>query len=436
MSVIYGNPIVTSGGGVKLNIDYGTNPPSDTTKLWVPLATKPSAVECSPTLQIGSEYMTTAVQTRPSTPTITRPSSVYHSGKIYAPAPDSKMQIYDTATNAWETITCPIVRDGGDTNNYSIDASGARGAAVIDNKIYYWGHARGQSVLTFYLCYFDIASRTYHYNQSVNLVDNSANLGQTIIGHGTIIYSMGFANAGNFWPTVRYFDVSKNKAGTLADMPQGMIDFGVCSIGNAIYVVGGYWGNYSNTKSNAIYRYDITSNSWTHDGTLPQAMYNTNAVAFGQYIYIFGGANASGTVFNTIYRYDTVSKQVITLDAVRPKSGKYCITWLYGYNIFLTGSAGFSDSLDIDRFTVSTPLTSNHLFLQEDYGYDGLWTALKSKDTDFRVKVINAYLGDSNNVAQLTNAYLYDSKDLKWKSLSGESYVADMQNALNILGVN
>ena len=88
------------------------------------------------------------------------------------------------------------------------------------------------------------------------------------------------------------------------------------------------------------------------------------------------------------------------------------------------------------KFVVETPLTNNHLFLQEDYGYDGLWSALKSKDTDLKVKVINAYLGDSNNIAQLTNAYLYDSKDLKWKSLSGESYVADMQNALNILGVN
>ncbi len=88
------------------------------------------------------------------------------------------------------------------------------------------------------------------------------------------------------------------------------------------------------------------------------------------------------------------------------------------------------------KFVVETPLTNNHLFLQEDYGYDGLWSALKSKDTDLKVKVINAYLGDSNNIAQLTNAYLYDTASNQWKSLSGESYVADMQNALNILGVN
>ena len=44
MSVIYGNPIITNGGGLKLNIDYGATPPSDTTKLWVPLATKQSSI--------------------------------------------------------------------------------------------------------------------------------------------------------------------------------------------------------------------------------------------------------------------------------------------------------------------------------------------------------------------------------------------------------
>ena len=70
MSTIIGNAITLGGGGAKLNIDYGSTPPTDTAKLWVPLTTKPSNVECSPVLKYGSEYMTAAVQTRPSTPTI------------------------------------------------------------------------------------------------------------------------------------------------------------------------------------------------------------------------------------------------------------------------------------------------------------------------------------------------------------------------------
>ena len=39
---ILGNPITLGGGGADLNIDFGSTPPADTSKLWVPLATKPN----------------------------------------------------------------------------------------------------------------------------------------------------------------------------------------------------------------------------------------------------------------------------------------------------------------------------------------------------------------------------------------------------------
>lgn len=62
MSTVIGNPVMIGGGGDglgSLNIDYGANPPADTTKLWVPLAKKPDAVECSPVLNYGSEVIST-----------------------------------------------------------------------------------------------------------------------------------------------------------------------------------------------------------------------------------------------------------------------------------------------------------------------------------------------------------------------------------------
>ena len=57
MSTIYGNPLLLGGGGVKLNIDYGTNPPSDTTKLWVPRTTTPSSVEAKYEFKFGNEQL-------------------------------------------------------------------------------------------------------------------------------------------------------------------------------------------------------------------------------------------------------------------------------------------------------------------------------------------------------------------------------------------
>lgn len=56
---ILGNPITLGGGGADLNIDFGSTPPTDTSKLWVPLASKPDFVKCSPVLNYGNEYAET-----------------------------------------------------------------------------------------------------------------------------------------------------------------------------------------------------------------------------------------------------------------------------------------------------------------------------------------------------------------------------------------
>ena len=43
--------------------------------------------------------------------------------------------------------------------------------------------------------------------------------------------------------------------------------------------------------------------------------------------------------------------------------------------------------------------------------------------------------GNSDGYAEKVTARLYDAESQSWKSLDGVSYTADMQNALNILGV-
>ena len=50
---ILGNPITLGGGGAKLNIDFGTTPPSDTSKLWVPLNNKPSNISLQTGVDVG-----------------------------------------------------------------------------------------------------------------------------------------------------------------------------------------------------------------------------------------------------------------------------------------------------------------------------------------------------------------------------------------------
>ena len=42
--------------------------------------------------------------------------------------------------------------------------------------------------------------------------------------------------------------------------------------------------------------------SWTQTSTLPQSMYDSTAIEYNNYIYLFGGRNSSGSALNTIYR--------------------------------------------------------------------------------------------------------------------------------------
>lgn len=207
-----------------------------------------------------------------------------------------------------------------------------------------------------------------------------------------------------------------------------------CAVGGKIYTIGG------RTTYNEVWVLDTTKLTWGKKNVTAPNTYTelTPSVAFGNKIYLFGNSVSSDTTSRKVTVYDTETDTFTETGKSMNGGANGTCFGSDGLNVYFIGGIGKygSNSKQLQKFSFETALTSNHLFLQGDYGYDGLWTALKSKDTDFKVKVINAYLGDSNNIAQLTNAYLYDSKDLKWKSLTGESYVADMQNALNILGVN
>ena len=220
---------------------------------------------------------------------------------------------------------------------------------------------------------------------------------------------------------------------------------GSISFGKYIYILGGCYSIVNDLASNVIYKLDTVAKTVTQMSvTLPFTNFHFAYASAGSKLYMFGGAttwsywNQNNYNKNTIVVFDSATETATTLSqTLDVKLKNACACSDDNGNIYIRGGYGTSsNAMQIRKFVATSPLTNNHLLLQEDFGVTGLWSALKSKDTDLKVKVINAYLGDSNNIAQLTNAYLYDTASNQWKSLSGESYVADMQNALNILGVN
>lgn len=434
-------------GGVKLNIDYGATPPSDTTKLWVPLATKPSNVECSPVLEYGSEYLSTLQNTGKSAYSYCCTSAVvgdelYFFGTANTFGGISSQLgygVYNMRTNnlRWELWSSLSGAPTASLYGFSCVSYGT--------DIYICGSTNGVNLFK-----LDTVNKTMtklgHFTHG-----NSGELymAACAIYKGVIyVFGGGSYTYANRQAYIQYYDIANNSFGTKTATIKSTMAASAQTIGQYIYIIGG--SPSGTTVSKEIYRYSPDDDSApVKVADLPAARAFFNSAVVGNNIYIFGGTSSlssgsgwapisvTSSIADTIYKFDVLSNSVSTVSATLAQN-MLCPVGLYNGKIYLLNVSSLSSRTVniIQSLTITSPLTSNYLFLQEDYGYDGLWTALKSKDTDFKVKVINAYLGDNNNIAQLTNAYLYDSKDLKWKSLSGESYVADMQNALNILGVN
>lgn len=236
--------------------------------------------------------------------------------------------------------------------------------------------------------------------------------------------------------TVSVFDVTTEKFTYHGKMPvqaQGTYNAACVAVGSKVYVFGGTT-RVSFDPRKSIQTFDVDTQEYTqNNNVLPYIVNHTNRCCrIGSYAYIFG--NIDSTLYQKkIIRVNLDNLAVDVLESELHASRVSACCGFVGDKFYLLGGSEVSS---VETFTQSTVLQQNHLFLQADFGFNNPFPLINDGKTKITAYLRNAYLGDSNNIAQLTNAYLYDTASSQWKTLSGESYVADMQNALNILGVN
>lgn len=422
MSVIYGNPIITSGGGVKLNIDYGATPPSDTTKLWVPLTTKPSAVECSPVLNYGSEIVSTTPYSLPAN----RSSQgfqntavgkyIYVVGGVAPANAQSDIIRFDTETGVSETV-----------KNLGFSWTGGTVCAIEDKLYCFGGYPKKAFV-------FDTTNNTI--TDLAVFPDNFNSYCSASYYNGNI-YICGGQSGQYKYQYIRVYNISANTYSIFNGV--SITTPSVVALNGKLYIIGGI----ANVASNKIYIYDIATQTRLTETKIAEngEAYCIGApcMAYGKYIYVVCDSAGAGNPPYKVVRFDTETNTGTIINTNFSECANCSFFGTIGSKLWVLGgtrevSAQASVS-SARTFAVNTPLQSNNLFLQADFGFNNPFPLINDGKTKITAYLRNAYLGDSNNIAQLTNAYLYDSKDLKWKSLTGESYVADMQNALNILGV-
>lgn len=438
MSTILGNPITLGGGGASLNIDFDTTPPSDTSKLWVPLGSKPSAVECSPILNYGPN-------------TIQSLSNIIPSDQKWCPVIQlvgDELYIIggsktdsDTAAATTDKITVVNLKTNvTTTKEYTFPVKIKRAySAVVDGKIYTFGgmvavSSSSYSSLSYgydIFCY-DVQNDTIEkVVETSNPKIEGATMNTACSVNGKIYI---FSHSGSSI-AILMFDPATNTLTSTGVTASGYYP-AVAPYGQYIYCFGGKPNAGSSSYSSTVKRFDtVTNTAEILSDVLPYGINYTAAATVGTNIYLFPGNSDSGAeTKREIFKFDVTTETLQMLSVEQTYASLSRTAIAYGLDIYIFDTV-YNKSEKIDKFSTNTALQHNHLFLQSDFGFDDMWTAINGKDTQLKVHLVNAYLGDSDNIAQLTDAYLYDSDSATWKSLDGVSMTADMLAALATLGV-
>lgn len=429
MSVIYGNPIITNGG-VKLNIDYGATPPSDTTKLWVPLATKPSAVEV--TDQFSSSFGS--------------PSVVFNS-----------------------------------TDDQQYRVSGM--SQISDNEIWFYNSSTGNTTNRF--TKLNLSDKTLTRIGRGYVVND-------VINHKGKLYCTNFGSTGSGWSWNNSPGEIDRNAGTIvalnpySNAERGR-DGGV-SFGDYIWFIS-RTPNTVDGHKRYMYRYNPESSAaiaYTNTGA--EFIYTSQLRAYNKKIYFAGCPSGSSSPYlYHLYEFDTqeltLAKILDNIFSVTISNNAPIASAIFGDNIYFALFDGslvkinlktnekevvqsffpfsttqssypiLSSQTDnkwyvrtplyattqyvgtIYEVSFSVPVPKNNLVVaigESDYG----WNMISGKTVSATVSPYTAVLGNESGLGEATEAYLYNKSTNQWVSLSGVNYTNDMKNALNILGVN
>jgi hypothetical protein len=427
---ILGNPITLGGGGVDLNIDFGATPPTDTSKLWVPLVSKPDFVKCSPVLNYGSEVISTTQYALPDTMSAGCSGNGAIGKYIYMIAGRKGKQGISTGKiSRFNTET-------GETEDvYTLGDWLAGTFCVVDNKIYCFGGTHKKAFV------FDTVSNTL--TDLATFPDNYYNYPCCAYYKGNIYIYGGFESSSAYiYQFIRIYNIANNSYSLWNPGITGLYASSAVVVRSKLYII---CGRTSSTTNASLRIYDLDSQKYLKSVSLASAdsaTYGQYApcCVYGKYIYILCTNTTNGSSPFKVIRYDTETDTGTVVSTEFPGVTNCAHYGLIANKLWVLGGAPDVSSVpvvsSVRTFTIQTNLESNHLFLQADFGFDNPFTVVKGQKSEFEAYLRNAYIGDSNNIAQLTNAYIYDTTTNQWKTLSGESYILDTLNALNIMGVN
>jgi N-acetylneuraminic acid mutarotase len=202
-------------------------------------------------------------------------------------------QIYDPGANSWSAgLTHPAGTYG--VHNHD--------CAIIGNVIYVGG---GSQASAYYndLTAIDLDAGTW---DVLTPMPVASLLYYKFAVAGGKLYLFGGGVAGTTIQNICYeFDPGTGSWTQKANMPAVRRDVMTATVGDTIYIMGGYDGT---TAYNTVWKYSVTGDNYTVGTALPEARWWGRAVTYidpsmGPILYVMGGINAGGAILNTVITY-------------------------------------------------------------------------------------------------------------------------------------
>ena len=380
----YSTYISQISSGASLNIAYGNTAPSDTSKLWikgseaeeVTITTQQQFTTLSTKLSIAASQIGTA----------TVGTKIYLFGGSSTGSLDT-IQVFDTTTNTISTLSTKLSHV---SNNIS--------AVTVGTKIYLFDDI---------IQVFDTTNITISTLSITSPTRGVYGIGAAAVG--TKIYLFGGYNDGNYYRSINVFDTTNNNISTLSTRLSNQAYYlSAVTVGTKIYLFGGAKGNSSIDILDTIQVFDTTKNTISKLSTkLPTAARDIGAAAVGTKIYLLGGSSTDFVRLNTINVFDTTTNTINTLPTTLPNATDSIGVAAVDTKIYLFGGHSDSGRLDtINIFITQFSLTPNNILITE--GQQENVFNLLSSPTQVEISVKNVYRGNSSNVAELNDAYLYN----------------------------
>ncbi len=247
-------------------------------------------------------------------------TKIYVVGGATASGNIAANQVYNTATNAWNTAAAlPTALAGGS-------------AAVVNNILYifggYSGSTSGSAVNT-----------VWAFNPATNAWTAKANMPTArgsiaAVVSGTVVYVIGGNGSTLRLNTMEAYDTVANSWSTKAPLITGKSDLGGALLGGKVYAADGYNAATHDNGDNEAYT--IASNSWNTAAADPIPRNSMCYGAVGSVLYLSGGVDGSNIPQSSSESYNATSDKWTTLAspsvaAVAPGSAVvagrlYCIS--------------------------------------------------------------------------------------------------------------